>query len=154
IGGNNGTLVGGAGYAPGEVGQAFNFNGTDGYVQVPDSNLWAFGSRDFSIDMWVNLNSIPPSTVPSPSDLFIGNDEAGGSLNKWTFAPGGGQLYFHINDPVDGPNFFTAPFVPTAGQWYTLAVSRAGSTFTFYVNGASIGTATSALPVPNANAPL
>jgi hypothetical protein len=34
IGGDNGTLEGGATFAPGEVGQGFRFDGTNGYVQI------------------------------------------------------------------------------------------------------------------------
>ena len=36
---------------PGKVGQALKFDGVDDYVSVPDSDLWAFGSSDFSIDI-------------------------------------------------------------------------------------------------------
>src|SRR5258708_6766750 len=36
--GDNGTLQGGATFAPGEVGQAFSLNGTNAYVQAPDSS--------------------------------------------------------------------------------------------------------------------
>jgi hypothetical protein len=154
VGGRNGTLVGGAGYAPAEVGQSFSFDGTDGYVQVPDDNLWDFGSQNFSIDAWINFNNVRPSTLSDPTAIFIGHDEGAGNQNKWVFALGGGDLYFHINDPVDGPNFLTAPFAPNPGQWYNVGVTRSGPTFTFYVDGAAIGTATSTLAVPNANAPL
>src|SRR5262249_2610319 len=52
------------------------------------------------------------------------------------------------------PNFFTVPFAPNPGQWYNVGVTRSGPTFTFYVDGGAIGTATSTLAVPNANAPL
>ncbi len=38
IGSNNGTLVNGATYAPGMVGQAFSFNGSGDYVSVPAAN--------------------------------------------------------------------------------------------------------------------
>jgi hypothetical protein len=154
VGGRSGTLVGGAGYASGEVSQSFNFNGTDGFVQVPDDNLWAFGSHAFSINMWVNFNTVQPSTVSLPSTVFMGDGVGPGSVNKWTFALGGGQLYFHINDPVDGPTFLTVPFAPNPGQWYNLGVTRSGSLFTFYVDGTVIGTGMSTLAVPDGNTPL
>jgi hypothetical protein len=37
VGGNHGTLKNGAGYAAGKVGTAFNLDGVDDYVEVPDS---------------------------------------------------------------------------------------------------------------------
>src|ERR1035438_688907 len=39
---NNGTLLGGATYAAGEVGQAFSFDGVNGAVQIPDSPSISF----------------------------------------------------------------------------------------------------------------
>src|SRR5206468_10268120 len=51
VGGNNGTLQGGVTFAPGEVGQAFNFNGIDSFVNVPDAaNLHL---QSLTIDAWV-----------------------------------------------------------------------------------------------------
>src|SRR5438067_1835834 len=52
---NSGTLQGGSSYATGQASQAFAFNGANGYVQVPDSPLWAFGTNDFSIELWANF---------------------------------------------------------------------------------------------------
>ena len=52
VGGNNGSLIHGAGFAPGLVGQAFNFNGTNQYVAIPNSpGLDPTGS--FTIEAWV-----------------------------------------------------------------------------------------------------
>src|SRR3989442_9579353 len=97
MGGNDGTLINGATFGSGEVRQAFSLNGVGQYVQAASSI--PFGSNDFSIDLWVNLNSVPPSTIPAPGDIFIGDDNGGGENDKWFFALGGGVLYFHINSP-------------------------------------------------------
>src|SRR5207253_739186 len=37
VGGNNGTLTNGVTFAPGKVGQAFNFDGISGAITVPAS---------------------------------------------------------------------------------------------------------------------
>ena len=42
IGGNNGTLEAGVTFAPGEVGQAFKFNGLDGGGGIDLGNVSAF----------------------------------------------------------------------------------------------------------------
>src|SRR5262249_28993557 len=39
-------------FAPGEVGQAFTFDGTDDSVSIPDSPDWNFGTGDFAFDFW------------------------------------------------------------------------------------------------------
>src|SRR5262249_11291965 len=63
VGGNNGTLVGGATFGPGATAQAsdqaFNFN-ANGYVSVPDSpSLQLTG--DLTLDFWIN-----PSATQNP----------------------------------------------------------------------------------------
>ena len=63
IGTNNGTLEGGVTFAPGAVGQAFSLNGSNAYVQVPQNNLWAFGTNDFSIECWAKFNANQSATL-------------------------------------------------------------------------------------------
>jgi len=53
---NNGTLVGGVSYVAGEVGQAFSFNGTSGYVSIPDSPSLDSFTRSITIEAWIKVN--------------------------------------------------------------------------------------------------
>ena len=50
---NNGTFAANT-YAAGKVGQAFSLNGTDAYVQVPDSPSLHVGTGEITIDAWIN----------------------------------------------------------------------------------------------------
>ncbi len=59
IGGDNGTLQGGATFATGEVGQGFHFDGTNGYVQIPDSA--ALKPTHVTVEAWVWLDPSLPS---------------------------------------------------------------------------------------------
>jgi hypothetical protein len=157
VGSHNGTLQGGATFASGKVRQAFSLNGSSGYIQVPDSDLWAFGTNSFTIELWAYFNAVPPGPLGMPQGgVFIGNDEIGGSgQKKWFFALGGGVLNFHINYPSVGAAFLVlAPFTPSLQQWYHLAVVRSINLFTIFVNGAPLGSEASNLSVPNADAPL
>jgi Concanavalin A-like lectin/glucanases superfamily len=154
-GGNHGTLQNGAAFAPGMVGQAFSFDGVDDFVQAPDSDLWAFGAADFTIDFWANFNTQPGGTVGSPGAVFINNDEGSGTTNKWVFGLGGGVLVFHINGPSISSVFLVqAPFIPNLNQWYHLAVTKNGDTYTIYVDGNPAGSETNSVVIPNPNAPL
>ena len=124
--GNNGTLMNGATFAPGVIGNAFSFDGVDDFVQVPDSDLWAFGSSDFTINLWANFRSI----AAGPS-VLIGNDEGPGSTNKWLFVwspSGGGALVLHFNGPMGSGDLLFAPFIPNLNQWHHLAITRSGDT--------------------------
>ncbi|HEX5500069.1 MAG TPA: hypothetical protein VFX03_12615, partial [Thermomicrobiales bacterium] len=56
IGGNSGTLVGGATFAPGLSGQAFSLDGVNSYLDMgsPANGSLDFGTGDFTIELWVN----------------------------------------------------------------------------------------------------
>jgi hypothetical protein len=80
--GNNGTLENGATFAPGLVGQAFVFNGTNQDVLIGSpANLRITGA--ITLDAWVN-----PSQLPA-------NGELGSIVTKWFGSPG------HPNIPAD-----------------------------------------------------
>jgi hypothetical protein len=158
--GNNGVLEGGATAngpdVTGGAGNSFSFNGTTSYVQAPNTPLWGYGTNDFSIDLWVNFNSVPSSSIGNPGDVFIGADNGGGAQNKWFFALGGGVLNFHINNTSDVAQFIDkVSFTPTLHQWYNLAITRNANTFTIYVNGVALGSQTDTTPIPTGiTAPL
>lgn len=158
IGGSNGILKNGAGYADGIVGLAFNLNSCAGnYVEVPHNDAWGFGSGDFTIETWVNFRSWNPAGYyDQPDAIFLGEDEGGGDTSKWFFAIHANRLTFHINTPASGPIWLIdAPFMPEINEWYHLAVTRQSGVFTFYLNGLMIGTPQySAAVIPNPNAPL
>ncbi len=151
---HDGTLVNGATFDAGKVGQAFLFNGTTGNVTVPDSPAWAFGTNNFTIDLWANFNAVSGGTASQLPNVFIGQDDGSGGQNKWVFYATNNGLDFHINDISVNSRFLSASFSPTTNQWYNLAVTRSGSTYTFYADGASIGTATDTGAIPDASASL
>ena len=157
VSGQNGTLMNGAGFGPGLFGESFLLNGTNQYISVPNSSTWAFGSTPFSIDLFANFNQINQGPVTSAPNVFVGHDDGGGNQNKWVFFyDGEGHLVFHINSPTLGPIFLEAPttFFPTFNEWYNFAVTWTGSAYTFYANGASLGSVSNSDPIPTASAPL
>jgi hypothetical protein len=146
---NNGVLLGGADFASGEVGQAFDFSNGSGYVQVPASPSWALGTSDFSIELWAKFTSLGGSRA------FIADDQGGGTLNKWIFWLNNGQLQLHLYSSSLGVIYLgSGTFSPVLNRWHHLAVTRSASLFSFYVDGALNSTAASSVAIPNANAPL
>ena len=153
-GSHNGTLQGGASFAAGKVGQAFQLDGKTGYVQIPDSPDWDFGSNDFTITVWVNLRS-----VNGAWNVFAAHDEGPGHMSKWVYYYQYNMFTLHIKDHINDQgdaNFLgqSDPFELKTNQWYKLALTRSGSTFTFFVDGISIGVATSTRAIPPVAAPL
>jgi len=155
-GNNNGTLQNGAMFAPGRVGQAFSFDGIDDFVSVPDNPSLTLGAAPFTIDLWVNFNQL------TGRDPFIGHDDGGGNQNKWIFwydtighGISGPALRFHINGPSIGAvDPIIAPWNPNTGQWYNVAVTRDGSTYTLYIDGAPVASATNAIAIADPSTPL
>ncbi len=156
-GGHTGKLVN-AIYGTGEVGQAFSFNGSNAYVQVPNSAVWGFGTEDLTIDVWANFTAVRNSgDIGRLDNVFIGDDNGPEDQNKWVFALSAGVLTFHINGPNIGPQFLAqTPFSPTPGTWYLLAVTKAAGTYTIWINGVpSSGTSqTYTISIPRPTAPL
>jgi len=146
--GNIGTLAGGVTFAPGEVGEAFSFDGSSGYVSVPHSSIWDFGTNDFTIEFWANFNST------SGAQAFIACDNGSGAQNKWILFYGyvGQSLTFLSG--ASAINIGNFQFLPNTGQWYHIAVTRGGSAWIFYVDGVAIGTETETVTVPTMTAPL
>lgn len=152
VGGNNGVLVNGAGYGPGVTGQAFSFNGVNQYMQA--ASAIPLGSGDFTIDLWANFNSVPPSSIGNPSSVFIADDNGAGCQEKWLFTLGGGVLNFNINTASCAAGFFAQyPWTPNLHQWYNLAVTRNEGTITIFVNCVAVSSQITA-STSNPTAPL
>jgi len=76
VGGHNGTPYNGVGFAPGEAGQAFVFNGTNSYVEVPDSPALRL-TNELTIEFWVKRQDL------GMNDYIVnkGGDWTRGGLN-------------------------------------------------------------------------
>ncbi|HVT16972.1 MAG TPA: LamG-like jellyroll fold domain-containing protein [Thermoanaerobaculia bacterium] len=141
--------------AAGEIGGALRLNGTSDFLAAAKSDLWAFGNRDFTIELWANFDAPVGGDLHHPGAIFIGNDGGPGGFAKWFFAIGGGYLNFHINGPALGSKFFPlVPFSPQVGRWYHLGVTRNGALYTMYIDGAPAGSAVNRDTIPDPAAPL
>ena len=137
-------------YAPGKVADAFSFDGVGDTVTVPDNPDWALGG-DFTVDTWVNFASVPASGHIA----FVAHDEGSGYLPKWIFWwKDTGQLSFHFNTGSETVDPVAYSWTPTTGTWYHVAVTRAGSTFTLYLNGTSVATGSETTAIPDADGPI
>jgi hypothetical protein len=160
LGKHNGRFEGTEAYAPGKVGRAFLFDGAS-QVVVPDAHVWSF-HRAFTIALWVNFDAI------QGRDPFVGHDEGAGETNKWIFwfdrqghppAPAGDRLRFHLNSRNDIPYGPTdpifAPWSPTTGRWYHVAITRNQShRYSLYIDGVRAATRTNLKTIQNADFPL
>ena len=137
--GNNGTLVGGTGYSSDNGGYLI-FDGTDDNVTMSAGSDFAYGTGDFTVEIWFNVTG--------------SNSEAWGEV---LFAQtASGQNYFVVNtseyDPVQKkPGFIfgggqgtktSSSSTYTQGIWHHFVVTRNGTTVTLYLDNSIEATVT------------
>jgi hypothetical protein len=149
VGARDGLPFGSVTYGPGKVSEAFTALAADGWIEVPDDPAWTFGSEDFTIDLWA---LVAQDLGRNP---FIAHDDAGGSFRKWIFWYDTGALRLHLNSPeAGGHDVLAHPWQPAMGQWYHLAVTRKGMTYTLYIDGVAVASVDDSYLIPDPSAPL
>ncbi|HLX69362.1 MAG TPA: LamG-like jellyroll fold domain-containing protein, partial [Verrucomicrobiae bacterium] len=138
VNGNNGVFIGTASYAPGEVGQAFNFNGSS-YVQMPDNPTLHF-TNGMSVEAWINLNHYTGNNT----DILVKYDALAFRANSYALSIEGAsthRAYFTVVDTnFNGNQLFSSVAIPT-NQWVHIAGTYDGVTMNIYVNGILSGSA-------------
>ena len=123
---NDGTLLGGAGFAPGQLELAFDFDGvaTSG-VTVPNAPSLNFGTgADFSIDAWI----LAPSGASGIRVIVDKRDAPGGpSAVGYVLFLFNGRLGFQLADAPLEPNKFSTFISPSPdlrdGTFHHVAVT-------------------------------
>jgi hypothetical protein len=125
---NNGTFSGS--YGAGTNGQALAFNTGTGQVYVPNNPAYAVGS-DFSVGFWFDYSS--------PYGALIADDNGYGFQQKWLINYQGDFLITLCDGAT--ANFLTSSSVVLPAGWNQFTLVDDGGTWTFYLNGGSIGSA-------------
>jgi len=130
-GGHNATLPNGGTYTAGEVGQAFQLNGSNQFVNVAANPALNVGTGDFTVDLWVNFTSTTNEQVMA---------------EKWVQGTGGWTLTKRSDNSVQfaltgQPNDATSAVlsIPT-NTWTHFAARRGGGTLALFMNGTQIAT--------------
>ncbi|KKT91319.1 MAG: hypothetical protein UW91_C0034G0002 [Parcubacteria group bacterium GW2011_GWF2_45_11] len=128
---------------------ALMFDGTNDYVSVGDSDNWAFGTGDFSIDLWTKpLDSTPPLHIQ-----FFGQDVNAENRTLFKLNVGGDLEYQVLEANVNTILFSSATNILSENIWHHIALTRSGNVFNIYVDGISVASATNTSSVPNYAAP-
>ncbi len=124
----NGTAQGGLTYSAGKSGNAFQFNGTNAYVSLPDNSLNLVGQISVSLWWYVDLTN---------DQVFIGNRQKnGGSINHgWQFRYNTSSLIFRVMNLTTDTEWGASNISATAGTWvHIVAIKNSSSNFKAYVN--------------------
>ena len=140
--GNDGALSGDATFTGGMVGQAFRFDGTGDFVEIPDSaNLDI--TESITVDAWINQRSRSPEVAPIVSkwnDIGVNNRSyhlvLQGSSLRWDVSRSG------LFGPSQSATVFSSVGVPLH-MWVHVAGTFDSMTqvLRIYVNGVEVGSA-------------
>lgn len=96
-------------------GYSVYFDGDGDYLSIPDSDDFDFGTEDFTIDVWVNVDNFNKWRIIAASTWTS-------STNDWTFDIAGntGHVRFGYFDSSGIHDYVYSSRNLTAGQWHTL----------------------------------
>jgi hypothetical protein len=157
---NPGVLLAGAtANATGFVGSAFGFDGTNSYVQIPDSP--AFHPAVLTIEGWVKFDSLNSAgTGPAQGEQFIAFKQNSRSAGFEGFYLGKtrissqDRLTFQVTSSSGLNVEVDSTTVVTAGFWYHVAGVRGSNSLQIFVNGQLQSQATVSFPQDYGTLPL
>jgi len=146
-GDNDGTLQGDATFATGKVGNGFSLDGASDYVEIANSASLNLGTSDFTIELWMKLNS-----VTSGHHLYHMRKDNGKNeleLRVQYITPGDRLVYFQTGNLHQGGETIAliSDSEMVAGEYIHVAAVRDGVTLKLYFNGElDANTATGSAP--------
>jgi hypothetical protein len=140
VGTNHGTLVNGATFASGEVGQAFSLDGVDDRVAIPEAPATDISRMSqWTVEAWARPTSFSGQNWPT---IY--------SEGRWGVAlgiqHGTGKLEITINN---GP-VYDSTVALQLNAWNHVALTHNGTNHVFYLNGAAAGSFTTTVS-PDSN---
>jgi len=135
VGGNHGTPLNGATFAPGLVGAAFSLDGVDDFVEVPDSPGFTLSS--ITLDAWVKPSSVTGSLHPIVTKYNASLPDPTGV--SWSFlgASNGGLGFVAYQSVSDYRGVESNKTVLAPGVWQHVAATfdSQSQVMVLYVNG-------------------
>ena len=138
---NHGILQNGATYAEGKAGHAFNLDGIDDRVFIPESTTVDLSRiTNWTIQAWVR-----PTSFSSKSYLTIYSE------GYWGVSLGVDNPTGKPENWINNANQFIGAVTLQISNWNHVALTFDGTSRTFYVNGTFAGSSNSPVAVPDNN---
>ena len=136
----HGTIVGGVTYTPGVVGNALQFDGSTGYVSLPNDSLNFTG--DFSVSLWVNFNGSNGTLIGST--CFGNNSSPQEGTSGWSLSYANGYLLFNIYNDNSNVGLEKNNIIVSNAWNHIVITSKSGSN-KIYANGVLVISNTSTM---------
>lgn len=134
VGGNNGTLQGGVTYTNGEVGQAFNLNGSSGFIST---STIITNPQTFSLCMWFRSSTTNGGVLISfdSSQTSVAN---GSEFDRNIYMDNTGAIHFGVWNA--GPQQINSAAGYNDNNWHLVVGSLSASTgLSLYLDGLLVG---------------
>ncbi len=147
FGTNHGTLQNGVTFTTGKVGQAFNFNGSNQCVLVPNSAT--LQPQTLSVDAWVYPRTVGTFNDSLGSVIFTKDrgSVSGAPVSYALLGPGNtGRFTANIQFTDSTTMNLQSTNTYAFNQWYHVAMTWSGDTLNLYVNGNLAASASTFVP--------
>ena len=105
------------------------FDGTGDWLQIDDSSIFAFGTSDFTIEMWVY------NTTNSPTYAVLWD-------TRDSEPDDSSHIVLNLGKPswwYNGAARIQPATAPAINTWYHLAVARSGTSTKMFIDGTQVG---------------
>jgi len=141
------TVMGGAKISSAQSkfgGTSLALDGTGDFLSLADSDDWAFGTENFTIDFWLRMN-----TVSSSQYIFAQIQDANNELQMYYNSTLGLRVWWYQGGSFAMQMQQSSTAGWAANTWYHIAVVRNGNDFNLYRDGTSILSTTSSASLSN-----
>ncbi|MDQ1329096.1 MAG: hypothetical protein QG641_2385 [Candidatus Poribacteria bacterium] len=119
-GSNKGNIIGGVKAIDGKSGKALNFNGTDGYIQIPHNETMNVIANGFTISAWIKSNA---GTNGNSGVVTKGKGTGWGipysfkiTLDWWGVCSASAEGYFNGSGALNNPGIWVLACLTADGK--------------------------------------
>ena len=129
----HGMIINNVTFAPGKVGQAFSFDGTNAYVEIEDSQFGDVGALPFTVEFWIY-------PLSEGNGSYIMGKSHPDSGQGWDIRLHQGKIRLEGTDGWDPQYNWESNTTLSINTWHHIAISAGTDEISVYINGALDGT--------------
>jgi hypothetical protein len=108
------------------------FDGTGDYLRIASDTSFAYGTNNFTIELWIRFTSVPGAGV---YDIIYEQRPLGGVATSPTLFAENSKFQYNIGNSL----IITGSTTISSNTWYHISVCRSGTSTKLFVNGTQEG---------------